>query len=166
MVLPRCISFPFPLPTLHIISCLHHILLHNNISNRYLFKFLISEKSSLRYSGVSEMVLICPFNAPNSKTRHRRLSYLMILKVNSAQINILFTVGFRKIVRRDRKISHLTCFYINLTYNHPLLSTGACPSILMESRCPLISIVIQVAIDTLLSRRTSVIYLSCTGHTS
>ena len=90
----------------------------------------------------------------------------MILKVNSPQIDILFTVGFRKIVRRHRKISHLTCFYINLTYNHPLFSTGACPSILMESRCPLILIVIQVAIDTLLSRRTSVIYLSCTGHTS
>ena len=47
MVLPQCISFPFPLPTLHIISCLHHILLHNNISNRYLFKFRISERSSL-----------------------------------------------------------------------------------------------------------------------
>ena len=114
MVLPQCRSFPFPLPTLHIISCLQHILLHNNISYRYLFKFLISEKSSLRYSGVSEMVLICPFNAPNSKTRQRRLLKLILLKVNSPQINSLFTVGFRKIVRRDRKISHLTCFYIYL----------------------------------------------------
>ena len=109
------VSYPFPPPTLHIPSCLHHILLHNNVSNRYLFKFLISEKSLLRYSGGSEMVLICPFNnAPNPKTRHRRLSYLMILKVNSPQINTSFTVSFRKIVRRDRKISHLTYFYINL----------------------------------------------------
>ena len=160
------VSYPFPPPTLHIPSCLHHILLRNNISNRYLFKILISEKSSLRYSGVSEMVLICPFQCAKLKDETQKTFMLNDLKVNSPQINILATVGFRKIVRRDRKISHLTFFYINLTYNHPLLSTGACPSILMESRCPLISIVIQVAIDTLLSRRTSVIYLSCTGHTS
>ena len=102
------VSHPLPLPTLHIPSCLHNFLLQNYISNRYLFKFLISEKSSLRYSGVSEMVLICPFNAPNSNARHRRLLCLMISKVNSPQLNISFTVGFRKIFRRDRKISHLT----------------------------------------------------------
>jgi len=36
----------------------------------------------------------------------------------------------------------------------------------MESRCPLILIVIQLVTDTLLSRRTKVIYLSCAGHTS
>ena len=38
----------------------------------------------------------------------------MILKVNSPQINISFTVAFRKIFRRDQKISCSTCFYINL----------------------------------------------------